>query len=269
MTTITAKVIKDSIYNGHRLTTLELHYPRIILAELNTHRQLSKSTSSSRAIPVEKIIQNVKDDPYIPIKWGMNERGMSSSKEAVYMDKLRAENYWLEAMRSSIKQAENLITIGIHKQFANRILEPWSHVNTIISGTEWDNFFKLRISDNAQPEMRKLAEEIKRAMDNSSPEEKRLTNDISDKWHIPYITDEEADLPLETKLKVSVARCARVSYKSNTSGKLSTVSEDTELFDRLYSNGHWSPFEHIALPTTETNTANFVGWKQYRKFLES
>lgn len=267
MTTITAKVIKDSIYDGHRLTTLELHYPRIILAELNTHRQLSKNTSSSRAIPVEKIISNVLRDPYVPLQWGLNQKGMSSFTNADEATSNKAKDQWLRALSEVVERVEELINLGIHKQFANRILEPWSHVNTVISGTEWENFFKLRISKYAQPEIRDLAMSIKVAMDNSIPKKVNPILDIDGGWHIPYILEDEEDMPTDTKIKISVARCARVSYKSNTTNKLSSIDEDIALFERLKENRHLSPFEHIATPYKFDN-ANFVGWKQYRKFLE-
>jgi hypothetical protein len=68
---ITAKVIADSIADGcPRLITLQLRYPRFIHSEFMTHRAFSRNASSSRAIPVERLIQDVIDDPAMPVYWG-------------------------------------------------------------------------------------------------------------------------------------------------------------------------------------------------------
>lgn len=274
MTTITAKVIADTKHKGNRLTTMELRYPRIILAELNTHRMFSRNTSSSRAIPVERLIENVEHDPYIPLSWGQNARTMWSDGEIDDNMKGLAYKIWMDTMSNAVENARQMADIGIHKQFVNRILEPWSHVSTIVSSTEWDNFFNQRISQFAQPEMRLLAEKMKEAIDSSTPRE--ITSTAGDRnywspesWHLPYITKNEIENVSSLSLfKVSVARCARVSYKSHVTGKVSTVDEDVELFNRLFNNGHWSPFEHIARPSKFDNT-NFRGFVQFRKILES
>ena len=265
MTTITAKVIADSIHDGHRLTTLELHYPRIILAELNTHRMFSRNTASSRAIPVSKIMENVIDDPYIPVIWQMNQPGMFSTTNASDEVSDKATEIWLDTMQDVISGAKKLSAIGIHKQFVNRLLEPFGHVNTVLSSTEWDNFFKLRIAPDAQPEIRILATEIKKAIDNSKPVEMKVGE-----WHIPYILDEEREkYDIETLKKISTSRLARTSYFSHTTKKLSAPEEDIPFHDRLDKNGHYSPFEHIATPSYRFNSeSNFKGWAQYRKFRE-
>jgi hypothetical protein len=58
--THSTKILADSISpDGVRLTTLEVVMPRIVLAEFNTHRMLSRNSASSRAIPIEKMIRMV------------------------------------------------------------------------------------------------------------------------------------------------------------------------------------------------------------------
>ena len=81
-TNISAKVICDSINEqGVRLTTFEIEYPRFILAELNTHRQLSRNSSSSRAIPIKKMLSTVDDNMAVPVYWGNAKSGMQADGE--------------------------------------------------------------------------------------------------------------------------------------------------------------------------------------------
>ena len=79
---IKAKVICDSISpSGVRLTTLELQYHRFVHSEMMTHRMLSRNASSSRAIPVEKMLKQVAENPAMPIHWGKNQAGMQAREE--------------------------------------------------------------------------------------------------------------------------------------------------------------------------------------------
>ena len=65
---IKAKIIADSINSKRcRLTSWVLEYPRFIHAEIMIHRVFSRNAASSRAIPTEKIIQNIIDDPAMPV----------------------------------------------------------------------------------------------------------------------------------------------------------------------------------------------------------
>lgn len=59
--TSTAKVIASTTRDGATITTLELWYPRLILAEVNTHGLLAKSTQSSRAVPTASRIADLLD----------------------------------------------------------------------------------------------------------------------------------------------------------------------------------------------------------------
>lgn len=256
---ITAKVILDSVYSGHRLTTLELEYPRYIHSEFMTHRVFSRNASSSRAIPVEKMIEKLEVDSIYPI-FMSNQPGMQADVELEGDDLDEAYWVWGRAREDAIEHARELIKLGVHKQVANRLLEPFSTIKVIVSATEWDNFFRLRISPDAQQEIQLLAMAIKEAMDNSIP--KRLD---TGQWHLPYILESE-DLPLAILLKVSTARCARVSYLNQD--KIVDFVKDKELHDKLLECRHASPFEHQATPTSEdTVTGNFVGWNQYRYYV--
>lgn len=268
------KIILDSInpYNGIRLITSELIYPRFIHAEFMTHRMFSRNTASSRAIPNSQMIKMIKENPVIPIYWGKSKRGMSASKE---IDDIEgAKRLWLAAKNSMVAYAENFRNLKLHKQIANRILEPWKHITVIVSATQLSNFFALRNHGDAQPEIQQLARDWKSAIDSSLPVERQ--------WHIPYIQDSEQDLDLDLKKKMGVARCARVSYLTHDGTR--SIEKDLILYDRLLTgsgHGHWSPFEHVAEATDMTEErynfatkefeikpiqcGNFQGWIQYRK----
>lgn len=258
---IQAQVILDSrSLTGARLTTFKLKFNRTILPEFNTHRAFSRNAASSRAIPVRKILDQVINDPAMPVHWGKNKPGMSASEELTGEDKEKAIKKWLEARDNAVNCAQQLMELGLHKQVANRILEPfaWSHV--ILTLTEYSNFYNLRLDPEAQPEMLALANAMVKAHKESTPKTLQFGE-----WHLPLLLDSDKNYNLETQKKISVARCARVSYL-NHDGTNPDVVKDLELHDRLLNNGHMSPFEHQATPNNGW-WGNFFGWKQYRKFL--
>ncbi|MFZ9611624.1 MAG: hypothetical protein ACO294_13075, partial [Methylococcales bacterium] len=139
---ISAKVIADSISpEGVRMTTMEIEYPRFILAELNTHRMLSKNSASSRAIPVKTMHEFIRDNPATPVHWGKNQPGMKANEEVGSAVKAEAIEIWNRAKDDAIHWADALAhKLAVHKQIANRITEPWMTMKTVISGTEWNNF---------------------------------------------------------------------------------------------------------------------------------
>lgn len=261
---IRAKIILDSISEvGNRLTTFELTYPRFIHAEFMTHRALSKNAASSRAIPIEKMIDKVNTDPAQIVWWGKNQSGMQA-KEELEGEQLRScKLLWETCQHNAIQLVQTLSLYGLHKQITNRLLEPFMNITVICTGTEWNNFYGLRCHPDAQPEIQRLAYCMLREQYISTP-----TLLKESEWHTPYLTDLEKDLDLDLKLKISTAKCARVSYLTQSGTR--DYNKDLELYDRLETSGHFSPFEHVATPINEVGFAsgNFVGWKQYRKTLK-
>ena len=150
---IQAQVIADSVWKGKRLTSLQLVLPRFILAQLNTHRAFSRSTASSRAIPTAKLIEMVESDPVVPLHWGRNQPGMQAECELSDDLRFQAGDEWMDARDAAVASAKTLAGMGVHKQVVNRILEPFMWAHTIVTATEWDNFFALRLDDAAQPEI--------------------------------------------------------------------------------------------------------------------
>jgi thymidylate synthase ThyX len=275
MTIITAKVIEDSIANsnGVRLTTLQLQYPRFIHAEFMTHRVFSRNASSSRAIPVAKVIEQVRTNPAMPIHWGKNQPGMQAKEEMTGQQLETMMRAWQQAAREAAATAEFMDKHGLHKQVANRILEPFQYMHVIVTATEWENFFELRDHPDAQPEIHALAKVMKTAFADSRP-----VSLLDDQWHLPYVTRQERlqyFSDVDTLLKISAARCARVSYLTHD-GQTPSVEKDIALYDRLVGSVplHASPIEHQATPMIASDSAgywsgNFRGWTQYRKLVES
>lgn len=309
---IKAEIIADSINpKGCRLTTFLLEFPRFVLAELATHRMFSKNAASSRAIPIEKMIQQVIDNPAMPVWWGKSQSGMQAKEELndsiktfydpylndgiAMTEKELAKRLWLRARDEAINRVTELNKLGLHKQIANRILEPWFNIRIILSGTEFENFFALRAHPDAQPEIQALAYKMLEEYNKSAP--KKLE---AGEWHIPFgdkidytrlavlgITqtpdyDEKYDMSEnegqqawldewidEAKRKIAIARCARISYL-NYEGN-DDYTADIKLCDRLFGNipRHLSPAEHVAQAVNDDIfIGNFRGWRQYRKFFE-
>ena len=271
--TIEAKVIADSVWvnpktnKPHRITTLQLKYPRFIHAEFMTHRVFSRNASSSRAIPVMTILKSIWNDPAMPVHWGANQSGMQAKVELSDFKQVVAEKLWRGAGKLACIFAYGMTKIGLHKQVANRITEPWQHISVIVTATEWANFMALRNHEDAQPEIRELAMEIAIAMEESEPRELAPWD-----WHLPYVSDHELKAyPYDLLKKLSAARCARVSYLTHE-GKVPNVDNDVKLHDRLVASTpiHASPVEHQAQPAGDDEFhKNFKGWIQYREAVEA
>lgn len=237
---------------------------------------------NSRALPTQKIINTISEFPAMPVYWGQLQSGMQASQEIEDIE--LAQKIWLEArdqMIDVVKKLTGVVSvnkdtgeicfdddvdatkINLHKQIANRILEPWMWITVICSSTDYDNFFALRRHTDAQPEIQKLANMMNDSYMESTP---NILNHGD--WHMPYIqNDELITLDIETRKKVSVARCARVSYLTHDGVR--SIEKDLELYDRLVNGsgtGHWSPFEHVAMALGYLKSSgNYVGFEQYRK----
>jgi thymidylate synthase ThyX len=257
---ITAEIITDSVSPaGVRLTTFRLVYPRFIHSEVMTHRVFSRNAASSRAIPFAKMAETVLTNPAMPVKWGSHQKGMQSGDEIVETN--HAVSIWHSACEEAVYHAQKLDTLGVHKSITNRLLEPFAHMTTVVTATDWHNFFVLRAHKDAQPEFQDLAYKMLRLYLTQLP-----TPVLANHWHLPFVSvAEQQEYGWEGGLRpVAVARCARTSYANF---KESTFGEDKAMHDRLAGNGHWSPFEHVARPLEDPTvySGNFRGWHQYRK----
>jgi len=270
-----AQIIADSVNtSSDRLTTFVIKFHRFILPEFNTHRANSRSFQSSRACPVSKMISSVLADEVYPLHWGKNQKGMVAFEEIDGIGQLEASDIWDMARNDMIKHVKALLKIDVHKQVANRLLEPFMAVTGIVTATEYQNFFNQRCHPNAQPEIKALADAMKTEYENNKPVQLECGD-----WHVPFsalryikaksekCTDPEM---LEEAIKIAVGRCARVSYDNHYGVRCH--DDDIALHDRLLSENpaHLSPFEHvaIALPSSDRR-ANFTGFESYRYQLEN
>lgn len=265
-TTPSASVIADSMSPaGVRLTTIEVEVHRFVLAELNTHRVLSRNGSSSRAIPVAKQVQRVVEDPAVPVEFGSNQPGMQAAQALEGEAAQQALDAWLSARDAAVAAVGRLSELGVHKQVTNRLLEPFMWHTVIASATDWTGFWEQRCSPLAQPEIRVAAEAMRAAYDASTP----VALGPND-WHTPYVREDELDLDVATRMRISAARCARVSYLTHDGRR--DLSADEELYARLVTADppHWSPLEHVARPLgpDEAPKGNFWGWRQLRHDVE-
>ena len=262
------KIIADSLApNGARLTTFQARYPRsVVHDELGTHRSFSRSSGSTRAVPLAKQIRAIRDDPAMPIWWGAAQPGMQARAEVD--EDARGKAKWLLAglayeVGVTVKALDKL---GVHKQTAGRYLEAFGHISTVITSCEPGllNFFALRCDPDAQPEMQALAVPMARAYRAGSP----VRLDHGD-WHLPYIDPADLDgIGLEAARDVSAARVARVSYLRHD-GEPSPTADDLRLAKDLHEASHFGPFEHQATPAigADHRSGNLVGWYQHRQML--
>ena len=257
------QILADSISpEGKRLTTFQLKFWRAILPEITRHRVFSFCVRSSRANPTINLINQVRNTPYGPSHWGMNQKGMVADNELTGKALEVAQYTWKTAAKIMADCAESLKDSEVHKQVVNRLLEPFTYSDMVLAGTEFDNFFDLREAPDAQPEIRELALAMHKALDASTPVELK-----EGEWHLPYISAEDKDKAnTDVLCKVSCARCARVSYKAFDG--TSSIDKDLALFNRLKDSKHWSPMEFVATPSCSHNykESNYIGWNQYRRF---
>lgn len=268
---IEAKIIADSIGPfGDRIITYVLTFPRIVLAEFNTHRALSRNSASSRAIPFKKMLKMVNENPFIPSRWMKEHTGMQGTEYVDDPNDIQFfEYHWREAGIQAVKQASAMNERGLTKQICNRLLEPFMWHTCIATATEWENFFALRAHPDAEIHIQELAYKMLEAANASTPK-----NLQAGEWHIPFgehIDDKRVEntwrklikLPKDyitkTKLKIATARCARVSYL-NFEGK-DDYESDIVLYDRLLKSGHMSPFEHCAYAMNIDEYQLLDGWK--------
>ncbi|WP_454735442.1 FAD-dependent thymidylate synthase [Cupriavidus necator] len=267
-------VVEDSIAdNGVRLTTLQLTYPRYIHAEVMTHRVFSRNASSSRAIPVAKLVDRSLANMVEPLYYGQNQAGMQAMEVGLSGAELAAaRRIWRRMAEVCAEGAKDLAKLGLHKQWANRPTEWFGTISVVVTATEWDNFFELRDHTAAQPEIRFLAGMMRQALDDSTPTLRKRDREDQAAWHLPYCTPvDRIILPLVDLRRISAARCARVSYL-NHDQSLPNVDKDVQLYMDLVGSRplHASPVEHQAYPLPlETQwSKNFRGWRQHREIVE-
>jgi thymidylate synthase ThyX len=270
---ISAEVVQASSYKGKSIWTLNLKYGLIVHAELLRHRLLSHSVKSNRAIEPHRIRKEVLTDPYVPVRFGKNQRGMVANGESKFSS--IARRVWLTGRYFACAVHWTLDKLGIHKEVCNRVLNPWQHVRETMTFTEIDNLLNLRLHKDAQPDIQELVLKIKRAIEDAC-----INNQVCElklnEYHVPYVRriysngvlvyqdNDGTLLNTEQAVQCSVARCARSSYDNhdgssctynNKNGKMRT---DKELYKDLLVMQplHASPAEHVATPMESPVSSN-------------
>jgi len=290
---VSGKIVLDSISSeGIRLTTIHVRYPRMIHSELMTHRVFSRNGRSSRAVPVMTLLT---EDHYTP-HFMKNKPGMVAEEEFTAEELLEVQAIWNDLAEYTKNAVRKLNDKKVHKQWANRPLEAFGYIDVLISSTDWENFMALRDDEAAQPEIKSVAEIIRRLMDVNTPVPLKM-----DEWHLPYICDDDyavakayirgsycgtamsvSDEEVVSLLqKISTARCARLSIKPYDGN--GSIERELERYEKLVVSRpvHSSPAEHIATPDYKSDSeftgffewqnkdkwGNFFGWQQYRHFI--
>jgi thymidylate synthase ThyX len=301
----TVKILADTRgLHETRLTTFLVKFPRFIEPEILRHRSLSFSAASSRAINLEKHIDKVDKEYFIP-KFTKDNKGMSAKERLSGQEEGWATLAWGIALNEVINASKELLKWGVHKQHGSRLLQPFEYQEMIISGTEWESFFELRCpkyyipgvdgevyrskldvqlivdkynlagfnseKDNkseAQPEIQELAEIMWDLYNLNTPNISRV--------HLPFGYNDKYSV--EENIARNVAQCARISYLS----EVDNIEKDLLLYSKLKGSQHWSPFEHVAFAmdtedwydfgvTTKVKDSVYTqnGWcKNFRGFVQ-
>lgn len=265
---IDAKVVAATVSGrGAKITTLELTMPKWLLAEFNTHRVISKSSASSRAIPTKRMMLNALNG-FKPKPFTKAQPGMMANEPVTGIKASMAAMVWTIATYAAVAAVWILTKLSVSKQHANRLIEPFLYVKTVATSTEWGNFLGLRDHPAAQPEMQELAKKIRECLDTAVY--------AKTPWHLPYVTEEEAVATVlaggsvKELVYYSAARCARVSYERHGGGN-PDLKSDLKTAERLIIDKHQSPFEHQAKasPYPKSKSKNFTGWIQARELIET
>lgn len=246
-------IVLDSVnpFTGIRLTTMELVYPQLIHQQFLTHRMFSRNSSSFRAMSTERVL----DDELVFPFWTKEKRGMQGESLNILDNDedftlcLEADEVLKETYSYVQQQVKRLKDLGIHHQNANAYLRPFQSIHTLVTATDWNNFFALRLTKQAQPEIFNLALLMKEALRESEP--------IKRYEHLPFVENNDSSTDL---FLTSAARCARISYLSNGGD----AEKDLALGKKLWDNKHLSPFEHQAFARGDGRFANFNTWQSYR-----
>lgn len=256
-----------STQSWRTVNTLHLRYPRIIHGEMMTARVFNRNARSSRAVPIETLLKEIRNDPFIPWHWTGHKKGMQGvpgHDALVYMPTPAADcddtwtemsnvEGWLWARDRAVEAAEAFGKAGYHKQVANRLVEPFMWMDLLVTSTHWANFLHLRDHEAAEPHIRDLAVLVGKVLDQAQPTDL----DVGE-WHLPYITAEDhAEAAKRFVLqkdatdflkKVSAARCARISYKPFDGN--GSYERELERYDGLVNADavHASPLEHQCSP---------------------
>lgn len=250
------KVLLDSVnpYTNVRLTTLHCVYPQFIHQQVLTHRMFSRNSSSLRAISFDRASEEFE---IVYPTWTEEKKGMQGNI-ITDEDKQDLASSYVDCMYNDVRHwCKKLESLGVHHQDINNYLRPFQNIHTVITATDFENFFQQRLHESTKPDMQRLAQLIYTALEESKPEENC--------HHAPMLNDLwDSTFSNEQLYLISAARLARISYFKWQDDP----QKDLELAKKLIENNHPSPFEHIAFAQQDNEYyGNFKSWKQLRHIL--
>jgi len=288
---------------GPDLVTLRIRFPRFVAEQFLKHRMFSCNAVSSRAMSVPKMNNWILGHTSEPIFWGAQKKGMQPDQKCdnllkdveafgYYLDLegITPEEAWYEARNFAMAMAQAYWNAGYHQQIPNRLTHAFQMAEYIVTATDFENFFNLRLRDKAaQSEINKLADVMNQAIELSD------YIGLYEGWHLPYVTEEEKQsLSVEDLRVVSAARCAIISYNNHDTDQLLSVDKAYKIYNHLINdtNPHYTPMEHQAKALTSVENikvgfmksmaedvnyptkslgyfANLKGWKSQRYLLEN
>ena len=301
---IKAEIVAHSrnIETGDELITYRLTYPRIILAQLNTYKSITKITSSSRAQPFNKVVEVIENDPFIPMMYQKTHKGMQGTEYFTDEEEIRQRDLeWLTARDKAVEQAKKLTELEVTKQLTNRLLEPYMWITQLVTGTReaFEHLFNQRCPEyevngvkgrskkemglnltdeewltsnkgHAEIHFMDLAEKMYDALTLSKPKELK-----PGELHVPYLDTPlmTPDLFPEDVIKYSCGLTAHTSYTTIGDGTKMTIEKARGLFDHCLENGHYSVFEMIGKAMSkdeldDPRRRGFRGFIQLRGHLE-
>ena len=291
---IKAEIITHSkrLNTNEELITYKLIYPRIIHSELMTYSMMSVNSASSRAIPVNKLIEVIEKTPFYPISYQKKHSGMQGTDYFTTEEDIKTcHSLWEESMQESIRVAKKMLEFGISKQIINRTLESYQYHCCLMTGTResFEHLFNQRCpvypggckswkelcdldsnyimetplierlkvnKGQAEIHFMDLAEKMYNALNESTPDELSIGG-----YHIPFYKDiisSEGELGIDNLIAMSVALTARVSYTSISDDNKLTLERATNIYNHCLENGHWSVFEHIGQCMTDEEYENSI-----------
>ena len=279
--------------SGEEIITYKLTFPRIILSESNTYKQIEKNTSSHRAVKFEKLVEVVNTDPFIPLAFGKHHTGMQNKEYFTDEEEIKElERLWLVARDKAVESATDLYNRGASKQLANRIIESYTWCTQLCTGTResFEHLFNQRCpiynveglkftskkealelyphlkdmteldwlqcnSGQAEIHFMDLAEKMYDALNESTPVIMK-----EDEWHIPFSDRPEftPEMSLKDKIMLSCAMTTRVSYTTIADDEILTLEKAKSSYTKCVQSGHNSVVSHCAKCMTDDERNTWI-----------
>lgn len=283
-----AELVKSSVHttaadartDPSRLDSIYGVFPKMVLGERNRHRGYSLSDRSSRAVPPEKLIEEIRSGVGLamPAKFRRRTTGMGGGEELQGDELIAAQIDWIEDALNAADGAERASKREA-KETVNRRLDMYIYMHTLMTGVRdiWLNFFGLRLDGGADPTIQVFAQECFKVYKTTEPN--RLS---PGSWHLPFIDIHEV-AATDILINLSAARIAHLSYNDHETGQRMPYDRLMGIAVKLkdFRPLHASPFEHQATPDTKIldqfqnyhgwrrpqEHGNLPGWRQARKMI--